>query len=223
MTTVFDLFIINILWIIFCLPIITIGPSTAAMFYTLMERLRGSGGYIHKDFFHSFKVNLKQGMLLGIPTTLIGVFLVLDMYLCYNAGRGIYSFFFFFFGVFLIFWAFFTLYIFPLLGCFERTTKQFIVWAFTLSIKNLPRTILMWVVILAGLFICRYLPALLFIMFGLLGQFCAVMMFSIFKPYMPDPEEDDLPEPEGNSGNAAENAQNKPEYDINDKNIQDLM
>ncbi|MBQ6393347.1 MAG: DUF624 domain-containing protein, partial [Eubacterium sp.] len=36
MDTVFDLFVLNTLWLVFCIPVITIGPSTTAAFYALI-------------------------------------------------------------------------------------------------------------------------------------------------------------------------------------------
>ena len=41
MGTVYDLFIVNTLWLLCCLPVITIGPATAAAFYALTQRLLG--------------------------------------------------------------------------------------------------------------------------------------------------------------------------------------
>ena len=98
MDTVFDLFVLNTLWLVFCIPVITIGTSTTAAFYALIQRARGEGGEIHKDFFQSFKQNLKQGIVIGLILTLTGGFLLTDMWLCRASGKGIFTFFLFFFG-----------------------------------------------------------------------------------------------------------------------------
>lgn len=45
MGTIFDLFVINTLWLICCLPIVTTGPATTAAYYAIIERLLGQGGY----------------------------------------------------------------------------------------------------------------------------------------------------------------------------------
>ena len=141
MGRVFDIFVLNCLWLLCCLPVFTIGPATTGLYYGMFGILRGDGGYPSRDFFKSFKLNFKQGLQLGIPLTLIGAFLALDIYLCYQSGRGIYTFFLFFFAVLFIVWLAVTLYTFPLLAKFERTNKQILIWAFTLCIKNFPRTL----------------------------------------------------------------------------------
>ena len=92
MGSIFDIFVLNLLWLLCCLPIVTIGPSTTALFYAMMSLVRGEGGYVSHDFFHSFRQNLKQGIFLGLPLTAIGAFLMLDISLCYHAGTGIYTF-----------------------------------------------------------------------------------------------------------------------------------
>ncbi|MCQ2500530.1 MAG: YesL family protein, partial [Lachnospiraceae bacterium] len=84
----FDLFILNVLWLICSLPLVTIGPATTAFYYACIQMVLQDDTGPSKLFFRSFRLNLKQGMLLGIPFTLILVFLIRDMKLCYQAGRG---------------------------------------------------------------------------------------------------------------------------------------
>lgn len=196
MNTIFDLFILNTLWLVFCVPVITIGPATAAVYYALIQRARGEERVgIHKDFLYSFKQNLKPGMKLGIPMTLIGAFLVFDIWLCRRSGTGIYTFFMVFFFIVFLAWAFTALYAFPVLAKFERRTRDILIWAFTLSIKNLTMTLTMLFVIAAGLWLCHILPGLIFIIFGMIAQFNAYVFAAIFKPFLPKPfyqEEDDF-------------------------------
>lgn len=218
MNTIFDLFIINTLWLICCIPVVTIGPATTALFYALILRAQGLDGYISRDFFRSLKQNLKQGIILGLIVTLTGAFLTFDIYLCYKTGRGIFTFFLFFFGILFVFWAFTSLYAFPILARFERKTSEILIWAFTLSIKNLPMTIMMLFIIISGLWLCHILPGLIFIMFALVVQFCAPVMASIFKPFIPK-EEDEFDEFEQYEEPKHSEAKDYMDYD----NIQDLF
>ncbi len=189
MDTMFDLFVANLLWVLCCLPIVTIGPATTALFYALLQKAIGEEGYLKNDFFRSFKANLKQGMLLGIPLTLCGAFLAFDVYLCHQMGKGIFTFFMVFFAVLFLIWMFIALYAFALLAKFDRSNRDILIWAFTLSIKHAPTTLLMIVVIAGGMFITSNIPGLLFIIFGLLGQFCATMIAAVIKPYLPKHED----------------------------------
>ena len=60
------------------IPIITIGPATAALYYTVVKVVRRNRETVIKSFFHSFKSNLKQGILFTI------------FYLFYGAAIGFY-------------------------------------------------------------------------------------------------------------------------------------
>lgn len=186
MNRIFDVFVLNTLWLLCCLPVITIGPSTTAFFYAMINLVRGEENSVSRDFFRSFRQNFKQAICLGIPLTAIGLFLAVDVTMSHRAGTGIYSFFMVFFAVMFLVWAFITLYTFPLLAKFEKNSKDLVIWAFLLSIRHLGKTLLMLLMLAAGLWLCHILPGLIFIVFGLVGQFQSILIASILKPQLPD-------------------------------------
>ncbi|MFJ7724552.1 YesL family protein [Neobacillus sp. NPDC097160] len=61
-----NLFFLNLLWIIACLPIFTIFPSTAAMFGVFREWVTKKETRIFRIFFQKFKENFKQSMVLEL-------------------------------------------------------------------------------------------------------------------------------------------------------------
>lgn len=181
MGTIFDLFLVNTLWLICCLPIFTIGPATTAAYYTIIERLLGQGGYISYDFKRSFKKNFKQGVKLGVPVTLVGAFLALDVYLCRISGTGIFTFFMVFFAILFVFWCFTVLYTFPILSKFDMKNRDILIWAFTLSLKNLSMTLTMFFMTIVSVWLCHLIPGLIFIMFGICAQFNATIIVAMLK------------------------------------------
>lgn len=54
-----DLVILNLLTLVFCIPLVTIGASLTAAHYVALKIRRGEG-YVWKNFLKSFKENLKQ-------------------------------------------------------------------------------------------------------------------------------------------------------------------
>ena len=194
MDRVFDLCELNILWLVCCIPIVTAGPSTVAFYYAMINLVRGEEGYVHKDFFRSFKQNFKQGLLAGLLLMAVGGFLAADVYIAYKSGKGIYTFLMFFFAFLFLIWSFVALYTMPLLAKFENSLRNTIIWAFTLSIKHFPQTLLMLFAVVVALWLCHLLPGLMFIVFGFVCQFHARRMVSILKPWLPAPasmEEDE--------------------------------
>lgn len=191
MDKIFDVFILNILWLLCCLPVFTIGPSTIAFYYSMINLIYGEEKSISKDFFHSFKQNFKQGISLGLLLTIIGIILIADVFMCYRSGTGIYTFFMVFFLILFFLWASVTLYSFPLLAKFDKTNKDILIWAFVLSMKHAGRTILMLILPAVGIWSCHILHGLIFIAFGLVGQFQVILMRPILKPYLPEAESED--------------------------------
>lgn len=66
---------VNLLWLVFSLPIITIGGATIAAYDVFLKILRGEEGYVAKQFVSSFKANFKTGILYGL-TLLFCVYVV---------------------------------------------------------------------------------------------------------------------------------------------------
>ncbi len=85
MTKATDLMIISVYWLLLCIPVITIVPSTAALYYTSVKAVRRDRGNLTSEFFQAFKMNLKQGMLISLIYVIIGVVL----YTCIDFSRGV--------------------------------------------------------------------------------------------------------------------------------------
>ena len=73
-----DLMWLNVLTMICCIPVITIGPSLTAMHYMALKIVRNEECYITRGFFKSFKENFRQGVVIGIITLFITFILVGD-------------------------------------------------------------------------------------------------------------------------------------------------
>lgn len=68
---IYIFFISNILWIVFSLPIFTIGASTTALFSVMSKLSNDEDVSVFKDFWKSFKLNFKQGTVIGIGLMLL--------------------------------------------------------------------------------------------------------------------------------------------------------
>lgn len=82
LSKVFDLMILNLLWLICCIPIITIGPATTAMYYVAMKIADDEYSEVLRPFFHSFKQNFLQGIVLELIFIVVGVVLFFDYRFC---------------------------------------------------------------------------------------------------------------------------------------------
>lgn len=142
LSRIFDFIILNLLWIICSLPIITVGASTSALYYCMMKIIRETESGIVKMFFRAFKENLKQGCSLAIIFMATGAFLVFDLYMCMTLQTDIGSFVALVLCIMLIIWMVLISFAFPLLAQFENTTKNIIKNAVGMSMVDLKKTII---------------------------------------------------------------------------------
>lgn len=135
-----DLCLLNILFLVSCLPIFTVGAATAALYSVCFQMLKDEEHGILKSYFRSFGENFRQGTALWLILLLAAVpacfyfdfFFTMEGPLRYVSGV--------FILIFLL--ALMTAaYAFPLLSRFENTALNTLKNALILSIGNLPRTL----------------------------------------------------------------------------------
>lgn len=63
-----DVIYINILWLVFSLPVITMGAATSAAFYVTLKMVDDEEGYIFPTFWKGFKSNFKQSTIMWCIT-----------------------------------------------------------------------------------------------------------------------------------------------------------
>lgn len=188
-----DLMILNILMIICCIPVITVGAAFTAMHYVLLKMVRDREGYLIRGFFKSFVQNFKQATLIWLLMLLVIAVYVGDILIFNYSGLVFPK------AVVIAVLAIALLllmvaaYIFPLQARFENTIINTLKNALMLAIINLPKTILMLVCYALPLVICYFSNyALLFvILFGIsLPAYGAAWIYSgIFKKLEPETEE----------------------------------
>ena len=140
-----DLILLNILYIICCLPIFTIGAATTAMYYVCIISIRQGDGYVVKRFFKSFRDNFKQATILWIPMLLVGVIMGFDLFFWYQMGTVFSKVMFILSMIVALFLVMVGMYVFPVLSKFEGTVGQTIKNAAAFAIGYLPQTAILLV------------------------------------------------------------------------------
>ncbi len=166
-----DIMILNILVLITCIPIITIGASLTAMHYVLIKMVRDEESYIIKMYFKSFKENFLQATILWIIVLLVGAIFVGDYFVFVKSGQEFSIVF--MVAVLSVFVLFLmtVMYIFPLQSRFYNTIGRTLKNALLVMILNFPKSILMFLLYLLPvvlLIVSPYATPFL-IMFGVAG------------------------------------------------------
>ncbi|SEF50133.1 Protein of unknown function, DUF624 [Eubacterium ruminantium] len=84
MSTLLDILLIGILWLVCSLPLITITASTTAAYYAMAKVVRHKTGYLFKEYFRSFKANFKQSILPSVIFIAVVFILVIDVMYVWN-------------------------------------------------------------------------------------------------------------------------------------------
>ena len=145
---VWDLIVLNLLFLVCCIPVVTIGPAITALHYVTTKMAGEKDGTpVVGNFFKSFRANFRQGVLMGILFGAAGGFLGYDIYLLWHSGNFQNSIFKILIPVAAIAYMMTFLYAFPLLARFNNTVLGTIRNAFIMSVTSLPKTFSMLLLI----------------------------------------------------------------------------
>ena len=72
-------FQINLIYVAFCIPIVTFGPATAAMTQLMRKFVIGEPIFVFHEFMNAFKKNFKQAFIMGIIDIFLIVILVYNL------------------------------------------------------------------------------------------------------------------------------------------------
>lgn len=168
-----DLFILNILFLICCIPIITIGPATIALYTVALKAVKNEESYIMSSFFKAFKSNFKIGTLTWLIVFLFGMILFIDFRILPSIAAP--------FGQVLqvltlmiaLLYLITGIYIFPYIARFENSVIGSLKNAFLLAVAHLPYTMLLAAIavlaIMGTLFIDFRITGFLWLVIGFSG------------------------------------------------------
>lgn len=195
-----DLIILNLIFMLSCIPVVTIGASISALHSVCLKIVRGQESYMWQGFWKAFRQNFKQGTVLWIIS--IVIFFVIHMdFTILNAGdHPLFGYVKVALGsVTAILFSMF-IYVFPIISHFKCTIRQAIKNSLFMTIGHLPFSILL--VVMYGLIF--FLATLNVKMLALVIAVATICGFSvvtltaciifdrIFKKY--EPEQEPLPE-----------------------------
>lgn len=144
LSTLVDICGLSILWIFLCLPVVTSGSATAALYYTVVKCVRGRESGAFRYYFRSFRENFTVGflaVLIVLPTAALLLLghMVMRWYGTRAGGAAYILYVAHYFA--LILPAGVLCWLFPLLGRFRLGVGGLFQTAFLLTLAHLPSTI----------------------------------------------------------------------------------
>ena len=167
---IIDVICLSAFWFFLCIPIVTAGAATTALYYTVNKVIRNNRSYIGREFWHAFKTNFRQSTIVWLILLLLYAIMGFDCYIV--------------FAVLMMFATMWAIYLFPYIARFENQTKMILKNAALIALGNLWKTLLLFVLLLAAAFAVYIFPPAVFIIpcvYMLLANF---ILEKIFQKYM---------------------------------------
>lgn len=232
LTKVADLVILNLLFILFSLPIFTIGASMTALYYVSLKMADNTEGSIVKQFVKSFTSNFKQATIIWLIAIFAIIVFGIDIY-AFIRNQGNYAspvkLIVFIFGIIIVLVI---LQVFAILAKFDNTVGQTIKNTFVIALTQLIKSVAIlafWIIPpVAVFFNLRLLPVMFTVGFSVPAYLSSLLFLGTFdKIINPEPlperkfkdpfEDDEDNEKENEEENeACEKAEDNKIEDVND-------
>ena len=193
---------LNVLWFVCSLPIVTMGAATTALYYACLKLVRDEDSHVAAQFFRSFRQNFRQATQIWLILLGCGLFLGLDGYILYHLRltSG---------GTMGVIWTLALAaviaaaivlvivleHVFPLLASVENTSRAMLKNAFLIGTHYLFATILVFAVHFAMFFVVvAWFTPLIVFGEGLCALISAWLLNSILISVSGTPEDGSEPE-----------------------------
>ena len=164
-----DLVLLQVLFLITSLPVVTIGAGLAALYAVSKKLQADSVSFVTRSYFTAFKENFKNATIVWLGLLAAGALLFFDLRFCRGSGApwiGYLQIAFYMLGIalFLLF-----LYVFPSMAWFENTIDRYLGNSFRLALSHPGTTLLLAAVSAMFLVLAEYARPLAFLI-GISGS-----------------------------------------------------
>lgn len=189
-----DLVLLNVLWLICSIPVITIGASTTAMYYVSITSIRSGDGYVVRRFFKSFRESFRLITPVWLLMLVCGILFIGDLIFWNRVGGTIGKVMIVVSAVIIAFLSVIGLWVFPVFAKFEGNRRSLLKNAAAFAIGYLPYTAVIIaitaVVVYANLVSVVANSIMLFIGFALLSYVQSFFFYRVFMNHIDEKYDD---------------------------------
>lgn len=163
-----DLMILNGLWMLCCLPIVTIGPATCALYSVTLKLARGEPTHAATDYLSGIRINFKSGFLMGLLAAALLIVSCGDLYFAQQVSGALQTLYLVIGIVMALMCLTVFAYGFALQAMFENPLKIQLSNAFKMAFVAPGKTISLWLIWLMPILALLVLPPIAVRMLGFL-------------------------------------------------------
>lgn len=183
----------NVMFMIFSLPVVTVGAAYVALYHVMFKTLRGDGVINpFKQFWIGFKTNFKQATIYWVVLLALVAFGALDVFWCRQFG-GVFQYFIYLIFALGVIALVLTIYLFPTMAAFRDTIPNLLRNAWYFALRKPLKLIVILFFNVFPLYLtytdAQMMPLYGFIWvtcgFGLVALLGATLLLKEFTPYLP--------------------------------------
>lgn len=182
-----DIMILNLIVIVFSIPVITAGAALTAAYYIGYKMVKNEENYIFKGFLHSFKENFRQSTILWLIMLAIAGVIAADYRIMLYSGIEFSGNMRIIMLAVTIVLAMGAVFVFPMQARYTNSIKNTLKNALLMALAHLPTSFLLIIIYAVPVavlcFIPQLLPALVLLAVGGVIYFKSFLLIRLFNKY----------------------------------------
>ena len=188
-----DILILNILFVITSIPVVTIGMSLSAMYRVTLRMARKECNYVAKEYFRACREEWKKSTVIWLIILVSGGVLVFDV----TVGKDMWNALNAAVGALIFIWGMLFTYVFAVQARFENTVKNIFKNALYMAVRHFPFTVIMMVlnaipavcILFGSMTMALATPIYVAAGFTVTARINSIFLNRIFRKYAPEEEE----------------------------------
>lgn len=188
-----DILILNILFVITSIPIVTIGMFLSAMYRVTLRMARKESNYVAKEYFRACREEWKKSTVIWLIMLVSGGVLVFDV----TVGKDMWNALNAAVGALIFIWGMLFTYVFAVQARFENTVKNIFKNALYMAVRHFPFTVIMVVlnaipalcILFGSMTMALATPIYVAAGFAVTARINSIFLSRIFRRYTQEEEE----------------------------------
>ena len=136
-----DVVVLNVIFLLTCIPIITIGASLTAMYGVTLKWAKHEEPYVVRTFFRIWKENFVQSTICWVIEIFVFLILAMDVRICTFMTGGTQTLLLVVTGILGLLWLISVTFVFPIIAKFELPIKNILINSICMPLSNLMAAI----------------------------------------------------------------------------------
>ena len=193
LSKIFDMGLLTLIYLVFCIPIVTIGAATTSLYYVSAKVLRHNRSYVWREFWSSFKTNFLQSTIVWVITAILIVLLFFNFQIVNVSADAKGGYLIGAYLAILFILLCISCYVYPIISRFGTRLSQILRLSLYCAFRHFLHTIVLLAILAAAvglIYLGMITNVILVFIFvpGLTGFVYTYPMEHIMKKYMPKEE-----------------------------------